>query len=38
VQPDAEFPYTWKKTEIKASSSAESSATSVAYELASVSS
>lgn len=37
VQPDAEFPYTWKKTEIKASSSAESSATSVAYELASVS-
>ena len=38
VQPDAEFPYTWKKTEIKASNSAESSATSVAYELASVSS
>lgn len=38
VQPDAEFPYTWKKTEIKASSSAESSATSVAYELASVAS
>lgn len=38
VQPGAEFPYTWKKTEIKASSSAESSATSVAYELASVSS
>lgn len=38
VQPDAEFPYTWKKTEIKASSSAESSVTSVAYELASVSS
>ena len=38
VQPDAEFPYTWKKTEIKASSSAESSATSVSYELASVSS
>lgn len=38
VQPDAEFPYTWKKTEIKASSSADSSATSVAYELASVSS
>lgn len=37
VQPDAEFPYTWKKTEIKASSSAESSATSVSYELASVS-
>lgn len=37
VQPDAEFPYTWKKTEIRASSSAESSATSVAYELASVS-
>ena len=29
VQPDAEFPYTWKKTEIKASSSADSSATSV---------
>ena len=38
VQPDAEFPYTWKKTERKASNSAESSATSVAYELASVSS
>lgn len=38
VQPDAEIPYTWKKTEIKASSSAESSATSVSYELASVSS
>lgn len=38
VQPDAEFPYTWKKTEIKASSSAESSATSVAYELVSISS
>ena len=38
VQPDAEFPYTWKKTEIKASSSAESSATSVSYELVSVSS
>lgn len=38
VQPDAEFPYTWKKTEIKASSSAESSATSVTYELVSVSS
>lgn len=38
VQPDAEFPYTWKKIEIKASSSAESSATSVAYELASISS
>lgn len=38
VQPDAEFPYTWKKTEIKASSSTESSATSVSYELASVSS
>lgn len=38
VQPDAEFPYTWKKTEIRASSSAESSATSVSYELASVSS
>lgn len=38
VQPDAEFPYTWKKTEIKASSSANSSATSVSYELASVSS
>ena len=38
VQPDAEFPYTWKKTEIKASSSNESSATSVSYELASVSS
>lgn len=38
VQPDVEFPYTWKKTEIKASSSADSSATSVSYELASVSS
>lgn len=38
VQPDAEFPYTWKKTEIKASSSADSSATSVSYELASISS
>ena len=38
VQPDAEFPYTWKKTEIKANSSADSSATSVSYELASVSS
>nr|DAF11792.1 MAG TPA: hypothetical protein [Bacteriophage sp.] len=38
MQPDAEFPYTWKKTEIRASSSAESSATSVAYELVSVSS
>lgn len=38
VQPDAEFPYTWKKTEIKASSGADSSATSVSYELASVSS
>lgn len=38
VQPDAEFPYTWKKTEIKASNSGENSATSVSYELASVSS
>lgn len=38
VQPDAEFPYTWKKTEIKASSGSENSATSVSYELASVSS
>ena len=38
AQPDAEFPYTWKKTEIKASSSADSPATSVSYELASVSS
>lgn len=38
VQPDAEFPYTWKKTEIKASSGADNSATSVSYELASVSS
>lgn len=39
VQPDAEFPYTWKKTEIKASNnSSEASATSVSYELASVSS
>ena len=38
VQPDAEFPYTWKKTEIKASSGSENSATSISYELASVSS
>ena len=39
VQPDAEFPYTWKKTEIKASSNnSENSATSVSYELASISS
>ena len=39
VQPDAEFPYTRKKTEIKASSnSSENSATSVSYELASISS
>lgn len=39
VQPDAEFPYTWKKTEIKASSTnSENQATSVSYELASVSS
>lgn len=39
VQPDAENPYTWKKTEIKASSnSSEDLATSVSYELASVSS
>ena len=39
VQPDAEFPYTWKKTEIKASNNnSENSATSVSYELASVSS
>lgn len=38
VQPDAEFPYTWRKTEIKASSDADNSATSVSYELASVSS
>lgn len=39
VQPDAEFPYTWKKTEIKASStSLENQAISVSYELASVSS
>lgn len=38
VQPDAEFPYTWKKTEIKASSNDESSATSISYELASISS
>lgn len=39
VQPDAEYPYTWKKTEIKASNnSSETSATSVSYELASVSS
>lgn len=39
VQPDAENPYTWKKTEIKASSNnSENSATSVSYELASVSS
>ena len=39
VQPDAEFPYTWKKTELTASSnSSENSATSVSYELASISS
>lgn len=39
VQPDAEYPYTWKKTEIKASNNnSENSATSVSYELASVSS
>ena len=38
VQPDAENPYTWKKTEIKASSGSENSATSVSYELASISS
>ena len=39
VPPDAEFPYTWKKTEITASSnSSENSATSVSYELASISS
>ena len=39
VQPDAEFPYTWKKTEITANSnSSENSATSVSYELASISS
>ena len=39
VQPDAENPYTWKKTEIKASStSSENQVTSVSYELASVSS
>ena len=39
VQPDAEFPYTWKKTEIKASNNnSENSVTSVSYELASVSS
>ena len=39
VQPNAEFPYTWKKTEINASSnSSENSATSVSYELASISS
>lgn len=38
VQPDAEFPYTWKKTEIKASNNSENSATNVSYELASVSS
>nr|DAN94802.1 MAG TPA: hypothetical protein [Bacteriophage sp.] len=39
MQPDAENPYTWKKTEIKASSNnSENSATSVSYELASVSS
>ena len=39
VQPDAEFPYTWKKTEIKASSNnSENSATSISYELASISS
>lgn len=39
VQPDAEFPYTWKKTEITASNnSSDNSATSVSYELASISS
>jgi len=39
VQPDAELPYTWKKTEIKASSSdSESTASSISYELSSVSS
>ena len=39
VQPNAEFPYTWKKTEIKASNNnSENSVTSVSYELASVSS
>lgn len=39
VQPNAEYPYTWKKTEIKASNNnSENSATSVSYELASVSS
>lgn len=39
VQPTAELPYTWKKTTIKASSSDSSaSASSVSYELASISS
>lgn len=39
VQPTAELPYTWKKTTIKASSSESStSASSVSYELASISS
>ena len=39
VQPTAELPYTWKKTTIKASSSDSSAAaSSVSYELASISS
>lgn len=37
VQPDAEFPYTWKKIEIKANNGSENLATSVSYELASIS-
>lgn len=38
VQPTAELPYTWKKTEIQASSSDDNSASSTSYELASISS
>ena len=38
VQPTAELPYTWKKTEIQASSDDDNSTSSVSYELASISS
>lgn len=38
VQPTAELPYTWKKTEIQASSDDDNSASNVSYELASISS
>lgn len=38
VQPTAELPYTWKKTEIQASSDDDNSASSTSYELASISS